>query len=224
MPGSYQFRREVTLRLWDFNIDRTPSPYASLNFDAYFKYQNEQADLFMHDTGQHVLVRTHQHVVEISQILKDDVDHSQALERVRLQTFQNKGGLIQDKALNASLDLVIRLLFMIEVGNIPNRFSRNSPWLWNKGKLSQFLATCFALQPTSSQEWVRLGRVFTARNIERIAGIRIKWTNNLADHLRLFDSEEGELVVDIFHHASFLIMLQKRYLSSIRRKVESSYS
>jgi len=213
----------VALRLWDFNIDRTPSPYTPLSLDAYFRYQNEQADLFMHDTGQHVLVRTHQHAVEISQILKNDVDHSQALERIRLQTFQNKG-LIQDKALNASLDLVIRLLFMIEVGNIPNGFSRNSPWVWNEGKLSQFLSTRFALHPTSSQEWVRLGRVFTARNIERIAGIRIKWTNNLADHLRLFDSEEGELVVNIFHHASFLIMLQKRYSSSIRRKVASSYN
>lgn len=211
MPGSSDFRHDIALSLWDFNIVRTPSLYTPLSLDAYFKYHNEQADLFVHDTGQHVFVRTHQHVVEISKIVKDDIDYNDALEKVRLQTFPNKGQN-QGKALTASLDLVVRLLLMVEVGSIPNGFSGNSPWIWNQGKLSQFLLTRFAPRMTSSQEWVKLGRVFTARNIERIAGIKIKWTNNLADHLRLFDSEEGEMVVNIFHHASFLMMLQNRYV------------
>jgi hypothetical protein len=214
MPGSSQFRREVALRLWNFSLDRTPSPYTALTLDAYFRYQNEQADLFMHDSGQHVFVRTHQHVAEISQILKEDLDYTQALEKIRLLVFQNKGH-IHDKALSASLDLVIRSLLMTEVGSIPNGFSSNTPWAWNQGRLSHFLEERFTPRPTSTQEWVRLGRVFTARNIERIAGIKIKWTSNLADHLQMYDTEEGELVVDIFHHASFLVMLQKRYACAL---------
>lgn len=215
MPNSTEFRRDIALRLWDFDIDETPLPYGLLNLDAYFRYQTQQADLFMHDTGQHVLVRTHQHVIEISQILKDDLDRTQAQQRMRLQNFQNKGQ-DQDKACNASLDLVIRLLLMVEIGNIPNGFSGNTPLVWNQGTLSQFLSTHFTPKTTSSQERVRLGRVFTARNIERMAGIKIRWTNNLVDHLRLFDDEEDEMGVNIFHHASFLIMQQKRYPHSFR--------
>lgn len=212
MPGSREFRREITLKLWDFDINKTPSPFTPLSLEAYFKYQNEQADLFVHDTGQHVFVRTHRHAVEISQILKDDLNYSQALEGIRLRTFQNRG-LNQDKALSTSVDLVVRLLFMVEIGQIPNGFSGNSPWVWNKGTLSHFLSSHFAPPTTPSQEWVRLERVFTARNFERIAGIKIRWTNNLADHLRLWDSEDGGTVVNIFHHASFLIMLQERYFN-----------
>ncbi len=210
MPGNAQFRREIALKLWDFDIDKTPSPYDSLYLDAYFRYHNEQADLFMHDTGQHVFVRTHQHIVGISQILKKDLDHSQMLEKLLLESTQINDQN-QDKVLKTSLNLVVRLLLMVEVGSIPNGFSGNSPCVWSHGNLSQFLMARFAPRSTTPQEWVRLGRVFTARNIERIAGIKIRWTNNLADHLRLFDSEEGELVVNIFHHASFLVMLQNRY-------------
>ncbi|KAF2178669.1 hypothetical protein K469DRAFT_731671 [Zopfia rhizophila CBS 207.26] len=44
--------------------------------------------------------------------------------------------------------------------------------------------------------------MFTASNLERIAGIQIKLTDNLADHLRMIDKEDK--FVAIFHHASFL--------------------
>jgi len=53
-----------------------------------------------------------------------------------------------------------------------------------------------------------MNKIFTARNIDRIGGIRIRWTNNLADHLRLSDDDGA---VFIFHHASFL-KFQQRYI------------
>jgi hypothetical protein len=97
-------------------------------------------------------------------------------------------------------------MLMVEIGGVPNGFSGNTPLLWEEEKLSHVLAKHFALPSTRSQEQVRLGKVFTARNIERIAGIKIRRTGNLADHLRLFDSDNNEIVVNIFHHASFLVM------------------
>ena len=39
------------------------------------------------------------------------------------------------------------------------------------------------------------------RNVERIGGLRIIWTSNLADHLRLHDDDTR---LSIFHHATFL--------------------
>jgi hypothetical protein len=116
--------------------------------------------------------------------------------------------------LNASINLAIRLLLMIEVGNIPNGFSGYRSLQWNQGTLRQFLAVIFAPRAAPLQERVRLEKFFTARNIERIAGIRLRWTNNLADHLRLFDSDDDELVVNIFHHTSFLVMQQQKWVTT----------
>jgi len=48
---------------------------------------------------------------------------------------------------------------------------------------------------------VKLDRPFTARNLERIAGLKIVWTDNLPDHLRLM---RDDTEVAIYHHASFL--------------------
>ncbi|EDN98828.1 hypothetical protein SS1G_13687 [Sclerotinia sclerotiorum 1980 UF-70] len=51
------------------------------------------------------------------------------------------------------------------------------------------------------QERVRLEKEFNACNLERIAGLQIEWTMNLADHLQLTDEENK---VSIFCYASFL--------------------
>ena len=51
------------------------------------------------------------------------------------------------------------------------------------------------------QERVKLERGFNARNLERIGGLRIIWSSNIADHLRLTVDDTR---ITIFHHASFL--------------------
>ncbi|KAK4099272.1 hypothetical protein N658DRAFT_430300, partial [Parathielavia hyrcaniae] len=47
----------------------------------------------------------------------------------------------------------------------------------------------------------RLGRLFTARNLAYVGGMKIKWTSNIVDHLLLSDDDQ---TVFIFHHAGFL--------------------
>jgi hypothetical protein len=208
-PGSDQVRRDIALRMWNFDVEHTPLPYTPLCLKAYFRYQTQQADLFKPDTGQNVIFNTHLDIVKISEILKDNVDRAEVRARMRSPDFGDHGH-VQDKALDASINLAIRLLLMVEVGKVPNGFSGNSPLQWDQQTLNQLLAAHFAPCATAKEKSIRLGKVFTARNIERMAGIRIRWTNNLADHLRLSDSENDELVVNIFHHASFLIMQQEK--------------
>ncbi|KAL8877912.1 MAG: hypothetical protein Q9198_004171 [Flavoplaca austrocitrina] len=62
--------------------------------------------------------------------------------------------------------------------------------------------------PPSSLDTVKLPQTFTAANLEKIAGIRIVWTNNLADHLLLRDDDTK---VMLFHHVSALYL--QRYPS-----------
>jgi hypothetical protein len=59
-------------------------------------------------------------------------------------------------------------------------------------------------------EHVKLEKIFIARNLGRIAGIEIQFTNNLADHLRLMNEDDKK--VTIFHNASFLIGQRKKYV------------
>ena len=212
-PGPPTVRRDIALGLWNFDITEVPIPYTSLSLDAYFRYYTQQADLFVHDTGNHVDIRTHQHVVDICEILKDDLDRDQSQEK----TWQRSLTMRTNKEANAtdaSLDLVIRLALMIEVGNIPNGFSGSTPLLWKQGKLSQLLSEHFNPKTIPIDEGLRLGKVFTARNIQRIAGIKVVWTDNLVDHLKLFDADDDDLGVMIFPHASFLVVLLEKYLTT----------
>ena len=62
--------------------------------------------------------------------------------------------------------------------------------------------------PPSSFDTVKLPQTFTAANLEKIADIRIVWTNNLADHLLLRDDDTK---VMLFPHVSALYL--QRYPS-----------
>ncbi|KAF8854411.1 hypothetical protein BDZ45DRAFT_597067 [Acephala macrosclerotiorum] len=55
-------------------------------------------------------------------------------------------------------------------------------------------------------EQVKLEKIFNARNLEQIGGIKIRWTSNLADHLRMRDDDTA---VELFHYVSFLRCHQK---------------
>jgi hypothetical protein len=80
--------------------------------------------------------------------------------------------------------------------------------MWTSDPLEEFIHAYFNAPRALGQETVKLEKIFNARNLGRIAGIEIEWTNNLADHLRLTD---GDKKVAIFHHASFLECQLKRY-------------
>ncbi|KAL9629110.1 MAG: hypothetical protein Q9164_007017, partial [Protoblastenia rupestris] len=59
-----------------------------------------------------------------------------------------------------------------------------------------------AFQPKSQlSDTVKLPKGFNAPNLERIAGIRVAWTSNLADHLLLKDDDTKVMV---YHHGTFL--------------------
>jgi hypothetical protein len=63
--------------------------------------------------------------------------------------------------------------------------------------------------PACTHHHIKLEKQFNALNLQRIAGIRISWTDNLADHLRMMD---GDKTVAVFYHASFLEYQKHRYV------------
>ncbi|KAH7020574.1 hypothetical protein EDB80DRAFT_772207 [Ilyonectria destructans] len=59
-----------------------------------------------------------------------------------------------------------------------------------------------------SEEAVKLDTLFTAQNLDRIAGLKITWTDDISDHLRLF---KFDTKVAIVHHVSFLMMAKHAF-------------
>ncbi|KAL8854500.1 MAG: hypothetical protein Q9221_000771 [Calogaya cf. arnoldii] len=60
---------------------------------------------------------------------------------------------------------------------------------------------------------VKLPQSFTAANLEKIGGIQVLWTDNLADHLLLRDDDTK---VMLFHHVSALRLLYYSSTSPVR--------
>ena len=115
-----------------------------------------------------------------------------------------------DAATNASLTLAARIWLSISVGSLSHYVTPGQEFVlwennWEHSKLSK--AVHDTLWPkVQTAEKVKLPKVFTAANLETIAGIRIQWTSNLADHLSLRDDDSK---VMLYHQASFLELHQK---------------
>jgi hypothetical protein len=97
---------------------------------------------------------------------------------------------------------------MMKVGHFTAYFSAYKTLAWEQGlSLRQFVSKTFEPRDALINERVKLDRIFTAKNIGRIAGMKVVWTENLADHLRVLDEDTD---VAIFHHAAFLEMVRHR--------------
>lgn len=107
----------------------------------------------------------------------------------------------QNAKLNASLTLAARLWLSISIDSLPHFFTPGYVIRWDSDQcLSDAVGKEFSPK-SQSAETVKLPKVFTAANLEKIAGIQVQWTSNLADHLALKDDDK---TVMFFHQASFL--------------------
>ncbi|KAF5848161.1 hypothetical protein GGP41_005571 [Bipolaris sorokiniana] len=181
------------------------------DWSPYFNYYINQCHHSLQ--GQPVATRTHEDIVKVSYLLRKNASREDIEEKLRsaLKTVDagrkeasvtNGGERLEEKVHN-TINLVARLCFMVNVGVSEATFTPGRTKLqWIDGSLRSFLSNQFEPSTSLKDVTVRFEKAFTARNIERIAGITIHWTDNLADHLRMLDADDK--TVAIFHHASFL--------------------
>ncbi|KAF4625860.1 hypothetical protein G7Y89_g12304 [Cudoniella acicularis] len=129
------------------------------------------------------------------------------LLRLRLSNseLEDVEGIFDD-----AVNLAVRLLLMMRTGNIVTSgslitLSRETKVDWKEGTIVEFVKRHFVHQ-NAIDERVKFERIFNARNLERIGGVEVRWTCNLADHLRMLDDDQA---VEIFHYASFLRLHEK---------------
>ena len=200
-------RRDLVASLWDNGNAQLKSSDEHGALNPFFQYYAAQIVFMLHTDGRYTSVRTHRDLTNIIGHLRQGKTKDQIKQELRAVTLPTNLE-DPDEAIGRSIDLAGRLLVMLALGQVPQGFSgpRGVPWDSNTS-LKQCVAHCFHPTQVLQAERVRLEKMFVGGNLHRIAQITIVWTDNLADHLRMF---EHETRVAIFHHASFLEIVRDR--------------
>ncbi|KAI8954793.1 hypothetical protein F4801DRAFT_587281 [Xylaria longipes] len=175
-------RDELLFRLWG-SVSSTKGDFRYMQ--SYFDWYCQQ---FLLDGGRHVSISTHAHVTKIADKMQQDKERAELYRDVSQQQL----GESTPNTIDGSLNLCSRLLLMMSIGELPLGIDEN---YFGPG-------AGIKLQPDKPQ----IGRIFTALNLRKIGGMRIEWTGNITDHLRLADDDK---TVSIFHCVAFLKFQRK---------------
>jgi hypothetical protein len=203
---SFQLSPEAKRAIFEnsFNYKVTSQQAETIGRTYFYYYQDS-----MKSCGLDGSSSCHQKIASVVALLKRPDTTRATLEMfVKKQLSSNSDDSVE--ILYDSINLAVRLLLMIPIGPFLGSgiTLRNETYLsWREGTITELVSTTFSPQ-TQIQERVKLEKVFNARNLKRIAGMEIRWTSNLADHLRMRDEDTA---VELFHCASFLKFHQDWY-------------
>ncbi|KAF9632946.1 hypothetical protein BFW01_g3809 [Lasiodiplodia theobromae] len=206
--------------IWNTTIIPKTSKTPALDIDPYLEYYAEQCHIFSleqsglsADGPSGFEISAHEDILQVVQRLATEPqsrqDVVQSLKALRLHPSKaesEKECTGQDSApnvdvINNAIDWAARLLTMMDIGQPHCAYSAQRPLSWEQGSLRAFVSNRLEPERQGAGGYVRLPKLFNARNLELLAGIKVSWTNNLSDHLRLRDDDKEVL---IFHHATFL--------------------
>jgi hypothetical protein len=178
----------------------TPSAstnWSKIPFDTYFEYFEDQCRLALHNWDRYDISSLNfSHVVYVGKLIKREKTRADIEAELRSAI----DGACEDLCPEV-VDLTVRLLLMIQIGRFRNVLMPGQQTLpWADGPLSATLHR-YTSPVSILRESVSMDNTFTARSVDKIAGIRVVWTSNLLDHLRMGDNDTS---VSLFHHASFL--------------------
>lgn len=141
-------------------------------------------------------------MLDIIKLLKDP---TAVYDSIKTEIKRTVPVLESDIQIQSALILAARIWSLSTVGELDKCLSSGESVSWDSGTLGNTLKKHY-LQPPYCAETTRIPKIFKAVNIVRMTGIKIRWTSNLLDHLKM---TEDDTTVSIFHRAS-LLKLHKR--------------
>lgn len=192
---------------WGSSALASSSEVEAGTYEPFFAHYAHQCSLALLNGGHHVFARRHQDLTQIVGMFKDRLNRQGIFDNLqaRLRVANAKS---DDDTINGTIDLAARVFTMMNVGELPHATTGSSILNWPDGSIRNFLERYFSEPQVLLDEPIKLKKLFNARNLERIGGIQIKWTSNLAEHLCMVDDDEK---VAVFHHAAFLRLHRERY-------------
>lgn len=146
--------------------------------DAYFEYFETQCRL-VHQLAHPVYrVCTQGNIHEVVRQLKAGADRETI--KADLHTKTKRPSENNDTSLNQIIELAVRLWLMVHTGDVQRGVTGQTALFWREGCLKDGVAAHFQHQRILT-DMVKFEKLFHARNIERIAGVTIRWTPNLVD-------------------------------------------
>lgn len=97
----------------------------------------------------------------------------------------------QTEVLDGAIDLVVRLMTMLDVDRFPETsFSGRHSITWDSGTLGEFLHKIPPGTVRSNHDGIKIEATFNFRQLDRIGGLSVMLTTNLADHLLLLPEKD----------------------------------
>ncbi|MCJ1460227.1 hypothetical protein MMC28_010606 [Mycoblastus sanguinarius] len=188
-PTTLFLRQAIINKIFDVHASAI-DPNHIHSLDAYFNdWYEEQCEA----AGGHVSFQAHEDILKIVALLQLDLDRAEIIAALQLQQANKE-------VLNASINLAARLWLTVSIGSLQQSLTPGNIIAWSDGKLSNTIHEALWLECQYNGP-TKLERNFTAANLEKIAGIEVVWTSNLADHLCLKDDDTKVL---LYHQVSFL--------------------
>ncbi|KAK8092179.1 uncharacterized protein PG998_015011 [Apiospora kogelbergensis] len=175
---------------------------SKIDHTAYAYYYSKQWQVMMvgHDSGGHYPVPTGiDDILDLACQIRDGKTRAEIIA----QLCALRGGMaFTHQGAENFVNLTLRLLSMVNFGTARRQIMPRGCLVWDRdGSFAEHLADHFGKPPVLSCEQVRLPKSFHAWSIEKIGGIDICFTDNLADHILLVEDDSKLL---LFHHVSFL--------------------
>jgi len=193
-----------------FKLDPAAAEELIRTSHGYFSYYQK----CLESCRVNSLTNSHQDVIKLIRYCTQDAATRNSIEEQLRKKLLGDEIEEADEILEESIDLASRLLLMVPTGGYSAAgrsitLSGGTKFNWKNGTIKDLVSREFSSQSSMKQP-VKLERIFNARNLERIAGVEVRWTSNLADHLRMRDDDRA---VEIFHYATFLKLHKERYVS-----------
>ena len=194
IPLTEDVRGAITKSLWGETSDGQFYTSAVKDLDTYFSYWGDECRV------ARTTSRCHRDVLNVVERLKQP---DGTRDSIKEGIDQDDSDAISnyEELVDASVALAVRLWLMVYIDSVGlSQTVGHTQARWEQGTFQDFVAGVFSPDHGLHSN-VKLERLFNARNLERIAGVRVTWTSNLADHLSMRDDDTRVLV---FHHVTFL--------------------
>lgn len=191
-PLRFSARRAIFNAIWNTDYDERQFHSLADKLHCYFLYYEDQC------SQSRIAIKSHGDVLEVIGYLKDGRESLKTIKQKMCSSISLTGG---GKDMDGLIILAARLWLMMYIGDMGHSLTVGSTQIvWREETLDDLIGTVFSGQH-EIESTVKLEKIFNACNLEKIAGIRVSWTNNLADHLLMKDDDSR---VMIFYHAAFL--------------------
>ncbi|KAF1927306.1 uncharacterized protein M421DRAFT_101737 [Didymella exigua CBS 183.55] len=171
-----------------------------LDWGPYFRYYDRQCREALVDRGRFVAAKSHYDIFSLTRCFNKGATREMIKEDLRSK-FPISGNSNEDERVDGAIDLAARLYLMVNIAVDTRTISEQIHLGWTTGSLKECVHAHFKEPQILSDAGIRMEPIFTAANIENVAGLRVISTDNLADHLRLMDRDG---TVAVFCNVSFL--------------------